>query len=137
MPFFNFGLISRASYSKAMFILVTSPCRCTILEPGPTQTLGPENGTAFVNKFSLSDADQKSQELLGTFAGRMFSMFGSTMQTSHQVAEYVKNIILCEKPQFRYQTNAKYRPEEIKVKLADPTGNTLVEMVKRDFLDTE
>lgn len=120
-----------------MFVLVTSPCRCTILEPGPTQTLGPENGTAFVNKFSLSDADQKSQELLGTFAGRMFSMFGSTMQTSHQVAEYVKNIILCEKPQFRYQTNAKYRPEEIKVKLADPTGNTLVEMVKRDFLDTE
>lgn len=118
-------------------VLLHFNIRCTILEPGPTQTLGPENGTAFVNKFSLSDADQKSQELLGTFAGRMVSMFGSTMQTSHQVAEYVKNIILCAKPQFRYQTNAKYRPEEIKVKLADPTGNTLVEMVKRDFLDTE
>lgn len=118
-------------------VLLHFNIRCTILEPGPTQTLGPENGTAFVNKFSLSDADQKSQELLGTFAGRMFSMFGSTMQTSHQVAEYVKNIILCEKPQLRYQTNEKYRPEEIKVKLADPTGNTLVEMIKRDFLDTK
>lgn len=64
-------------------------------------------------------------------------MFFSTMQSPNEIAEVVKEVILSEKPNLRYQTNEKYNPEEIKSKLVDPTGNTLVEMVKKTFLDAE
>ena len=111
--------------------------RCTILETGPTATLGPENSQVFLAKFKLSEADQKTQELLGTFSGRMYHLFISTMQSPHEIAEIVRKVILNEKPNLRYQTNEKYNPEEIKGKLVDPTGNDLVEMVKKTFLDAE
>ena len=61
----------------------------------------------------------------------------NTMQSSIEIAEVVKEVILNEKPNLRYQTNEKYNPEEIKGKLVDPTGNALVEMVKKTFLDAE
>ena len=64
-------------------------------------------------------------------------MFMNTMQSSIEIAEVVKEVILNEKPNLRYQTNEKYNPEEIKGKLVDPTGNALVEMVKKTFLDAE
>ena len=111
--------------------------RCTILEVGPTATLGPENSKVFLAKFKLSEADQKTQGLLETFSGRMYPLFFSTMQSPNEIAEVVKEVILSEKPNLRYQTNEKYNPEEIKSKLVDPTGNTLVEMVKKTFLDAE
>ena len=111
--------------------------RCTIIEAGPTATPGPENSKVFLAKFKLSEADQKTQELLDTFSGRMYPLFFSTMQSPDEIAEVVKEVILNEKPNLRYQTNEKYNPEEIKSKLVDPTGNALVEMVKKTFLDTE
>jgi len=111
--------------------------RCTILETGPTATLGPENGKVFLAKFKLSDADQKTQDLLKTFSERMSHLFVSTMQSPPEIAELVREVILDEKPNLRYQTNVKYNPEEIKGKLVDPTGNALVEMVKKTFLDAE
>lgn len=111
--------------------------RCTILETGPTATLAPENGKVFLAKFKLSDADQKTQDLLKTFSERMSHLFVSTMQTPPEIAELVREVILDEKPNLRYQTNVKYNPEEIKGKLVDPTGNALVEMVKKTFLDAE
>ena len=64
-------------------------------------------------------------------------MFMNTIQSSIEIAEVVKEVILKEKPNLRYQTNEKYNPEEIKGKLVDPTGNALVEMVKKTFLDAE
>ena len=64
-------------------------------------------------------------------------MFNSTMQSPYQIAEVVKSIILSDKPNLRYQTSTKYNPEELKAKLVDPTGNALVEMVKKTFLDAE
>lgn len=67
----------------------------------------------------------------------MYHLFTSTMQSPHETAEVVRAIILSEKPNLRYQTNEKYNPEEIKGKLVDPTGNALVEMVKKTFLDAE
>ncbi|XP_020611916.1 retinol dehydrogenase 8-like, partial [Orbicella faveolata] len=111
--------------------------RCTILETGPTATLGPENSKAFLAKFKLSEADQKTKELLETFSGRMYHLFISTMQSPDEIAEVVREVILNEKPNLRYQTNEKYNPEEIKEKLVDPTGNALVQMVKKTFLDEE
>ena len=64
-------------------------------------------------------------------------MFINTMQSPDEIIEVVKEVILNEKPNLRYQTNEKYNPEEIKGKLVDPTGNALVEMVKKTFLDAE
>ena len=98
---------------------------------------GPENGRNFAMKFNMSTPDQKSQELLETFSGRMFHVFSSTIQSSYEVAEAVRSIILSDRPNLRYQTNDKYNPEELKAKLADPTGNALLEMVKKTFLDAE
>ena len=100
-------------------------------------TAGFETGAIFAKKFNISVADQKSQELLETFSARIQPLFVSTMQSPYEVAEVVKNIILCEKPHLRYQMNDKYNPEEVKAKLADPTGNVLVEMVKKTFFDAE
>ena len=85
----------------------------------------------------MSKADQKTQELLETFSGRMHHLFISTMQSPDEIAEVVREVILNEKPNLRYQTNEKYNPEEIKGKLVDPTGNALVQMVKKTFLDAE
>lgn len=59
------------------------------------------------------------------------------MQSPDEIAEVVREVILNEKPNLRYQTNKKYNPEEIKEKLVDPTGNALVQMVKKTFLDEE
>lgn len=67
----------------------------------------------------------------------MSHLFVSTMQTPPEIAELVREVILDEKPNLRYQTNVKYNPKEIKGKLVDPTGNALVEMVKKTFLDAE
>ena len=47
----------------------------------------------------------------------------------------VKNIILTDKPNLRYQTHENFNPDEIKAKLADPTGNVMVDlMVKKYFV---
>ena len=67
----------------------------------------------------------------------MYHLFINTMQSPDEIIEVVKEVILNEKPNLRYQTNEKYNPEEIKGKLVDPTGNALVEMVKKTFLDAE
>ena len=96
-----------------------------------------ENSRNWAGNFDMLAADQKTQELFGRFADRMQQRFLNTMQTSNEIAEIVKGVILSEKPNLRYQTNEKYSPQEVKAKLTDPTGNSLVEMVKKAFLDEE
>ena len=86
---------------------------------------------------AMSTPDKKTQELMGTCLGRLKQAFIDTVQTSNEIAEVVKNVILSEKPNFRYQTNGKYNPEEIKAKLSDPSGNDLMEIVKKNFFDAE
>ena len=56
------------------------------------------------------------------------------MQQVNEVADIVKKIILSEEPNLRYQTNQKFNPDEVKAKLADPTGNVLVELMKKKYL---
>ena len=108
-----------------------------MVEEGPVQTSAMENSRNWAGNFDMLAADQKTQELFGRFAGRLQQRFLNTMQTSNEIAEIVKSVILSEKPNLRYQTNEKYSPQEVKAKLADPTGNSLVEMVKKAFLDIE
>ena len=85
----------------------------------------------------MSEPDNETQELFGTFAQRFFHHFSSTMQTSDEIAEVVKSVILNEKPNLRYQTNLNGEWRNVKQKLTDPTGNELMEMVKKAFLDAE
>ena len=46
----------------------------------------------------------------------------------------VKTIILGEKPNLRYQTNDKFRTEEVETKLSDPSSNNIVEILVRQEL---
>ena len=101
------------------------------------ESAGIDNARNFAMNPDMLTADDKTQELFGRFAGRMTQHFLNFSQTSNEVAEIVKNIILSEKPNLRYQTNDKYDPHEVNAKLVDPTGNALVEIVKKTFLDSE
>ena len=65
----------------------------------------------------------------------MEQYFGTTAQSSDDIAKIVKSVILSEKPSLRYQTNEKYRLHEIKAKLVDPSGNVIVKMIKEELLD--
>ena len=45
----------------------------------------------------------------------------------------IKEAILSENPNFRYQTNKHYCPDEIEAKLADITGNKPVDIITKRF----
>ena len=95
-----------------------------------------ENMGVWTQKYDMSTADQKSQEILGKLQVKM-QRIASNVQNVSEVAELVKNIILSEKPNLRYQTNEKHSPDEVKAKLVDPTGNNLVQLLKKKYLDEE
>ena len=68
---------------------------------------------------------------------KFLQVINSAGQHVNEVAEIVKNIILSEKPNLRYQTNDTVFVEEVKAKLADPTGNVLLEMLNKKYLAKE
>ena len=111
--------------------------RCSILEPGPVGTSIGENIEAWTKKYDKPTADQKTLELQRAYGANLNQAINSAMQNVKEVAEIVKNIILSEKPNLRYQTNHKFCPDEIKAKLADPTGNVLVEMLNQKYVGKE
>lgn len=96
-----------------------------------------DNSRNWASNFEMSEPDNETQELFGTFAQRMSHHFRSTMQTSDEIAEVVRSVILNEKPNLRYQTNLNGDSENVKQKLTDPTGNELMAIVKKAFLDGE
>lgn len=113
-----------------MIIIISMSFRCSLVEEGPVATAALVNSRNWASSHDMPPTDQKTQELFGRFAAKMQQLFKTTAQNSDEVAEIVKNIILCEKPSLRYQTNEKYNPHEVKGKLFDPTGNNTVEMMK-------
>ena len=88
-------------------------------------------------KYDKPAADQKTLELLQHFGSKAYQLAEHTFQNVNEVVEIVKNIILSEKPNLRYQTNDKFHPDEVKAKLADPTGNVLVELLNKKYLNKE
>ena len=92
---------------------------------------------AWTNKYDQPTADQKTLELQGAFGAKIHEAINSAIQNVNEVAEIVKNMILSEKPNLRYQTNDKFGLDEVKAKLADPTGNVLVEMLNKKYLAKE
>ena len=102
-----------------------------MVEPGPV-------GTAFGSNISRADtstADQKSLQLLQAFVSYMGKMTGSSVsQTSEEIAEVIKEILLSAKPHFRYVTNEKCFVAEINAKLVDLTGDKLQNVIdEQDF----
>ena len=65
---------------------------------------------------------------MGSVTGSSFS------QTSEEIAEVIKEILLSDKPHFRYITNKKSFVANINAKLVDLTGDKLQDVVdEQDF----
>ena len=110
--------------------------RCTLLEPGPVKTSVMGNMEAWMKKYDMPTADQESLELQKAFNdGPFLQGMLANRQDVNEFAVKVKNIILTDKPNPRCQTHENFNPDEIKAKLADPTGNVMVDlMVKKYFV---
>ena len=112
--------------------------RCAILEPGPVTSSITGNVEAWTKKYDRPTTDPKTTEIFHTFEQRFYTAFDENMvQSGSEVAEIVKNIILSEKPNLRYHTNEKFNPQQVKAKLSDPTGNVLVDLMKKTYIAKE
>ena len=92
---------------------------------------------AWYKKYDKPTADEESSKLLQAFTGKFWSMALKESQDVKEVAEMVKTIVLSDKPNLRYQTNKNCSPEEVKAKLADPTGNVIVDLMVKKYFDKE
>lgn len=107
-----------------------------MLEPGLVGTAVMDSMGAWVKNYDVKPADQKSMELQKTLRGSMEQLFDK-FQSPNELAGIVMKIILSEKPNLRYQSNASFNPDEMRAKLPDPTGNVVVELLKKKYLDKE
>ena len=73
--------------------------------------------------------DPKTKSLFEAFQANLERAISDAMQSSEDVAQIVKGIILGEKKDLRCQTNEKFEPQDIPAKLADPTGNKSVDII--------
>ena len=103
------------------------------MEPGPTRTEFVNNARALRENIDISGADEKTQEILKSAIKVMYGYHSNVSQTADEVAEFIKDVILCETPHVRYQTNPRYGVDEVGAKLADPTGDKSVELITSHF----
>ena len=106
--------------------------RCTLLEPGPVKTSITENAAVWGKSIDTSTADQKTQELFKRHIEIVGELITKALDAS-EIALAVKEIILGQITQFRYQTNADYVAREIASKLKDPACNETVELIANRF----
>ena len=95
----------------------------------------PLKDSAFDIAVDTSTVDQKTlliKERALTRFGQYCAKVGVVL-SAEQVAEVVKDVILSENPNFRYQTSKEYCPDEIAAKLADIHGNKSVDLVTKRF----
>ena len=92
---------------------------------------------AWHNKYDKPTADEESSKLLQAFTGKLWPMALKHNQDVKEVAEIVKTIVLSDKPNLRYQTNKNFHPDEVNAKLADPTGNAIVDLMVKKYFDKE
>ncbi|CAH3144263.1 unnamed protein product [Porites lobata] len=100
--------------------------RCSLLEPGPVLTSPKEDLNNWHKKYDKPACDEN-------LSRKDVEKIWRRDATSQVVAGIVKKIILSEKPNLRYQTNEKFNPDEVKAKLADPTGNVLVDLMNKKY----
>ena len=77
--------------------------RCSLLEPGPVLTSPKEDLNNWHKKYEKPACDEKSSQLFQATQEKMWKKFGDVMQQANEVADFVKKIILSEKPNLRYQ----------------------------------
>ena len=107
--------------------------RCSLLEPGPVLTSPREDLNYRHKKYDKPACDEKSSQLFQASQEKIWNKLGEMMQQVNEVADIVKKIILSEKPNLRYQTNDKFNLDEVRAKLADPTGNVLVDLMNKKY----
>ena len=73
----------------------------------------------FIEDVDLSSADPKTLLIRDRVISRLGTFWAQPdkVLTAQQVAEAIKEAILSENPNFRYQTNKHYCPDEIEAKL--------------------
>ena len=110
-------------------------CRCVLIEPGPVDT--PMKTAVISEGLDYSKVDQKSLLIKERVSSRWAKYWAQPEKvlSAEQVAEVVKEVILSENPNFRYQTNKQYCPDEIAAKLADIHGNKSVDIITKRFCD--
>ena len=72
--------------------------RCSLLEPGPVLTSPKEDLNNWHKKYEKPACDEKSSQLFQAAQEKMWKKFGDVMQQANEVADFVKKIILSEKP---------------------------------------
>ena len=92
---------------------------------------------AWHNKYDKPTADEETSKLLQVVTGKLWPMAFKVIQDVKEVAEIVKTIVLSDKPNLRYQTNKNFHPDEVNAKLADPTGNVIVDLMVKKYFDKE
>lgn len=109
--------------------------RCTLIEPGPVDT--PMIHTVFdvADGVDNSTADRKTRLIKERVDARFGEFWAEpeNILSAQQVAEVIKEVILSENPNFRYQPNKYYCPDEITAKLADITGNKSIDLITKRF----
>ena len=78
---------------------------------------------------NATTVDPKTKSLMEAVGANLNRTNSDAMQSCEEVAQIVKDIMLGEKKDLRYQTNGKFEPGDIPVKLADPTGNKSVDHI--------
>ena len=92
--------------------------------------------SAASQEIDTSSADQKSKQLFATTSTKVLEVLrGPSKITAERIAEIVRDIILNEKPNLRYQTNKKFNPNEIAAKLIEPTGNNLIDLIAKKYCE--
>ena len=99
------------------------------MEPGPVLTPLAAKAQEW-SRFSTPNADHaKTLNLKSTFSAKMQKEVEDKSQSSEECAQFVKEIILDEKGNLRYQTNEKFGSKEVAAKLAEPSGNSSVDII--------
>ncbi|CAH3143758.1 unnamed protein product [Pocillopora meandrina] len=100
--------------------------KISLVEPGPV-------GTSFfanIQNIDSSTADQKTVQLMKNWFNYIKGALGpSISQKGEEIAQCIKEVLLSEKPHYRYLTNDKCFVEQISAKLADFSGDKLQEIM--------
>ena len=102
--------------------------RCCLLEPGTVLTPFSAKAQEW-SRVSTPNADPKTLNLKSTFSAKIQKEIEGKSQSSEECAQFVKEIILDEKGNLRYQTNEKFGFKEVAAKLAEPSGNSSVDII--------
>ena len=109
-----------------------------MIQPGPTITNFGDN-IGRPTEAVAKAADEKSKQMLQTFID---SFLPSNVvptrwhQPVEEIAQIVKDAILADNPDFRYQTTEAFKEEAAK-KFTDPTGDSNVRKVHERYFKWE